>query len=168
MINPTRIAEDAQGKRITYDEIEIGRDLGVLEWTISPEDIEYQCLIDEDFHPWFKNASPWGERVAPPQIQYRPPRWLLSRNYNVRGVFFRWEFEHKAPLHAGVKILVSGRILDKWIEREREYVKFEAIGRDLAGVELFRTVRVHVLDVIKRTAPRGGKGLDSGIKAERL
>lgn len=163
-----RIAEDEHGVRATYEEIEVGRDLGTLEWVISAADIDKQCRIDEDYDPRYSLAVAGDDRIAPPQIQYRPPRWLLSRNYNVRGVFYRWDFENLAPLKPDTRITVGGRIVNKWIARGREYVEFEAVGKDAEGRELFRTRRTHVLDVIDRDAPREGRGLDSGIKAEKI
>jgi hypothetical protein len=165
---PTRVAEDEHGKRSTFEEIEVGKDLGEIEWRITREDVEKQCRIDHDYHPWYVLGPSGGNPIAPPQIQYRPPRWLIARTYNVRGLFYKWEFENVAPLPVDVPIRVRGRIVDKWIERDREYVKFEAIGTDGAGQVLFRTMRTHVLDVLKRTAPRQGRGLDSGIKSEKL
>ena len=164
----TRIAEDEHGKRTTFDEIEVDKDLGAIEWRIGPEDVDKQCRIDNDYHPWYFLGGPDGRRVAPPQIQYRPPRWLISRTYNVRGLFYKWEFENMAPLPVDAAITVSGRIVRKWVEREREYVTFEAVGRDATGVVLFTTLRTHVLDVLKRTTPREGRGLDSGIKSEKI
>lgn len=164
----TRIAEDEHGPRAVFEDIEVGKDLGVIEWTLTEADVEKQCLIDQDYHPWYFGDSPFGGRIAPPQIQYRPPRWLFSRNYNVRGVFYKWEFENTGPLVVGETIQVSGRISNKWIEREREYVSFEATGTNSAGQVVFRTTRTHVLDVVKRTAPRAGRGLDSGIKNEKI
>lgn len=165
---PVRIAEDEHGRRAEFDEIEVGAELGPIEWVPSAADIDKQCRIDEDYDPWFVLDSPFGGPIAPPQIQYRPPRWLLSRKYNVRGLFYRWEFENLGPIRPDRPIRVTGRILEKWIARGREYVRFEAIGTDPDGVELFRTTRTHVLDVVTREAPRGGRGLDSGIKAEKL
>lgn len=165
---PARIAEDEHGKRADFDDIEIGRDLGSLEWTVSKADIDKQCRIDEDYDPAYALGARYSGVIAPPQIQYRPPRWLLSRNYNVRGVFSRWDFENTAPIRPDVPIKVTGRIIDKWIARGREYVSFEAIGTDPDGVEVFRTSRTHVLDMVTRDAPRAGRGLDSGIKNEKL
>jgi hypothetical protein len=164
----TRVAEDEYGPRAAFDDIEVGKDLGTIEWCISEADIEKQCRIDFDYHPWYFLGSPYGKRIAPPQIQYRPPRWLLSRNYNLRGLFYKWEFENVGPLVVDEVIKVTGRVLDKWIERDREYVKFESVGADSLGNVVFRTIRTHVLDALKRTAPREGRGLDSGIKSEKL
>ncbi len=164
----TRVEFDGHGRRTTYDEIEVGKDLGSLEWTVGEEDIGTQCALDEDFHPWFALDSPWDGVVAPPQIQYRPPRWLLSRTYNIRGVFHRWNFENVKPIRLGETITVTGRILDKWTDRDREFMSYEAEGRDSAGKLVFRTTRVHALDVIERTAPRRGAGQDSGVKREKI
>ena len=174
----TRVEFDEHGKRTTYDEIEVGKDLGSLEWVVGEDDIEKQCAIDEDFHPWFAedyegegaagDGASWQGVIAPPQIHYRPPRWLLSRTYNIRGVFYKWDFDNLKPIRPGESIVVTGRILDKWIDRDREFMCYESEGRDESGELVFRTTRVHALDVIKRTAPREGGGQDSGIKQEKI
>jgi hypothetical protein len=166
---PTRVARDDRGERTSFEEIEIGQGLGVLEWEVTPELIDKQCAMDDDYDPLFSlDNGPFGSRVAPPQISYRPPRWLFSRNFNVRGVFYRWEMENINPIRPNTKIIVSGKITDKWIKDNREYVEFESVGVDEKGLLLFKTRRVHVLDVIKRTAPRSGVGMDSGRKPERI
>lgn len=161
-----RIAEDEHGPRTSFEDIEVGRDLGTLEWVIEASDIEKQCRIDDDHDPRYIQDR--EDAIAPPQIQYRPPRWLLSRNYNVRGVFYRWEFENLGPLRSGEPITVGGRILKKWVAKGREFVEFEATGTSAAGDILFRTRRTHVLDMADRQTPREGRGLDSGIKSEKI
>jgi len=164
----TRIARDEHGERANYGDIEVGSDLGVLEWVVSPEDIDKQCLIDDDYHSMYVLGSPESGRIAPPQIQYRPPRWLFSRKHNVRGMFYKWSMENVKPILPGMTITVSGRISDKWIRNDREFVEFYSEGSDEGGDVVFRTTRVHVLDALKRTAVREGEGIDSGIKAEHI
>ena len=165
-----RKAEDSFGKRAEFDEIEIGAPLETMEWVVTEDDIEKQCRIDEDYCEDYVLASPLadGSRIAPPQIQYRPPRWMLTRTYNVRGVFYKWEFESFKPILPGEKITVTGKIVDKWIKNEREFIKFEAIGHDEAGEKVFSTLRTHVLDMVERSAPREGSGIDSGHKPEKI
>ena len=164
-----RVARDGNGERATYDDIEVGLDLGTMSWTPTAEDIDKQCTIDGDFDPLFE-AFGGGEdgRMAPPQLSYRPPRWLFSRVYNVRGVLYRWELDNLGPIRPGVEITLGGKVVGKWIKSDREFVEFEVTGTDPDGRQVFRTRRVHALDVIKRTAPRSGVGLDSGKKPERL
>ena len=164
----TRVARDEFGERAKYEDFEIGADLGTLEWTVSAEDVAKQCSIDDDYHERYALGGDDPERFAPPQIQYRPPRWLLSRNYNVRGVFYRWKMENVKPIRAGETYLVSGRVANKWIRNNREFVEFDFEARDQDGEVVFRTTRVHALDIIERTAPREGHGIDSGIKQEKI
>jgi len=164
----TRIAEDEHGRRAGFDEIEVGRSLGTLEWTVTEEMIDQQCEMDMDYHYWYSVASPWGGRVAPPQLSYRPPRWLISRTYNVRGLFYKWEMENVRAIRPGVKLVISGTIADKYVKNDREFVVYQAEAHDPQGDLVFRTRRTHVLDVVERSAPRAGRGLDSGVKPEKI
>lgn len=168
MESRARVAEDEHGRRTSFDEIEVGKVLGEMEWTVTPEMIEKQCDMDADYHTWYFLDSPWGGRVAPPQISYRPPRWLLSRTYNVRGLFVKWEMENLRPIRPDVLLRVAAKVVDKYVRKEREFVVYEAEAKDPEGQVIFRTRRTHVLDVIERTAERAGKGVDSGIKAEKI
>jgi acyl dehydratase len=168
MQTKARVAEDANGPRTSFEEIEVGRVLGEMEWVVTPEMIQKQCDMDADYHTWYFLDSPWGGRIAPPQISYRPPRWLLSRTYNVRGLFVKWEMENVKPIRPGVTMRVTARVSDKYVRKEREFVVYEAEAKDPEGHVVFRTRRTHVLDVIERTAARAGKGMDSGIKAEKI
>ena len=164
----TRVLEDAQGRRASFEEIEIGHTLGEMEWEITDDLIDLQCQLDQDFDPMFFPQAGGAQRVAPPQITYRPPRWLFSRAYNVRGLFVKWENESFAPIVPNTKIRVTGKIADKYIRKDREFVVYQAEGRDAAGNLIFRTKRTHVLDFVERSAPREGAGIDSGIKPERI
>jgi acyl dehydratase len=163
-----RMVEDATGKRTTYEVIEVGKDLGSFEWTVTPEDIERQCMLDDHWHDWFQKDSPWGGPIAPPQIQSRPPRWLLGRTYNVRGVSYKHDFEYLKPIKPGEKLIISGKISDKYIKRDREFVRWDTFAHDENGGLVFTASRVQAMDVIKRTAPREGVGIDGGIKPERI
>lgn len=164
----TRVARDELGERTSYEDIVVGQDLGTLEWTVTSDAIAKQCSMDGDEDAMFGPAASASGQIAPPQISYRPPRWLFSRTFNIRGVFYRWEMENTAPIRAGATITVGGRISKKWIKGEREFVEFEATGTDQSGQIVFRTRRVHVLDMVKRTAPRSGVGMDSGKKPEKI
>ena len=45
-----RMAEDATGKRTTYEEIKVGKDLGSFEWSVTNNNIRIFITI-------FRNAS---------------------------------------------------------------------------------------------------------------
>jgi len=164
----SRVAADSQGPRARFEDIEVGRVLAEMDWVVTDEMIDTQCAIDDDYDVWFSLHSPWGGRIAPPQITYRPPRWLLSRAYNVRGLFYKWEMENVRPIRPGVTLRVIARVTDKYLRNEREFIVYEAEATDSDGHVVFRTKRTHVLDFIERTAERTGAGIDSGIKSERI
>jgi len=164
----TRVAEDEHGKRASFEEIEVGTVLGEMDWVVTAEMIERQCEMDADYHPWYFLDSPWGGRIAPPQISYRPPRWLLSRKYNIRGLFYKWEMENFRPIRPDVTLRITASIVDKYVRKEREFIVYQAEAKNPEGEIVFRTRRTHVLDVLERSAERRGKGVDSGIKAEKL
>lgn len=163
-----RMVEDATGKRATYEEIEVGKDLGSFEWVVTQEDIDRQCALDEHWHEWFVAGSPWGGPIAPPQIQSRPPRWLLGRTYNVRGVSYKHDFEYLKPIRPGAKLIISGRITDKYIKRNREFVRWDTSAHDEDGELVFTASRVQCMDVVERDAPREGVGIDGGPKPEKI
>ena len=162
-----RVLEDSQGRRATFEDIEVGHSLGEIEWKITDDLIDLQCQLDQDFDAlYFPQGG--GARIAPPQITYRPPRWLFSRAYNVRGLFVRWESESFRAIESNTTLKVSGSIVEKFVKKEREFVVYQAEGRDVAGNLVFRTRRTHVLDFVERSAPRAGAGIDSGIKPEKI
>jgi len=163
-----RVAEDEHGPRTEYDQIEVGKVLGEMDWVVTGDMIDKQCEMDADYHVWYRLQSPWGERIAPPQISYRPPRWLLSRTYNIRGLFYKWEMENVRPVKPDVPMHIVAKIVEKYVRKEREFVVYEAEAKDPEGNVVFRTRRTHVLDMLDRNAGREGKGVDSGIKAEKI
>ncbi|HTE61652.1 MAG TPA: hypothetical protein VK631_14970, partial [Solirubrobacteraceae bacterium] len=118
---------------------------------------------DQDYHEWYVDSSPWGEPIVSPMATYPPVRILFTKKFNVRGVFYLFESEWHRPIHFGQVVTITGRIAEKWIKRDREYVKYEAEGRDENGELLFVTRRAHALDYITREAPRSGEGVDSGL-----
>ena len=89
------------------------------------------------------------------------PITILS-TYNVRGLFYELDVESINPIVVGHPMIVTGKVIDKWIKRDREYVAYEGQCVEESGLEIFRTRRVHVLDYIPRTVARDGEAPDSG------
>ena len=92
-----RVARDQRGERTPFEAIEVGTPLGPLEWTVTPEMLERQCRIDEDYHEWYSVESPFGGRIAPILSSYAPVRFLFSDKYNIRGLLVGFECEHSEP-----------------------------------------------------------------------
>ena len=157
-----RVSRDASGERTRYEDIVVGEDLGSIEWQFDEAAIARICDSDDDFHQWYSVESPYGGTIAPVMIGYPPVRMLFSRRFNVRGLFYWYEVENYAPLKPNVKYTISGRICDKWIKREREFVQYEATCVDPQGGKVFHTRRAHALDYLTRDVPKDASGIDSG------
>lgn len=153
-----RILRDAAGVRTTYEDIEIGKDLGTELWTPTQAQIDQVCERMEDHHPYYEVGSPFGSTVVPVSMTYLLTRGLFSQTYSVRGLFYKWSVDLLEPIRPDVTYTVQGRISDKWIRKEREFVAYESECRDPNGTVMFRTRRAHVMDYIKRTAPKIGEG----------
>jgi hypothetical protein len=166
-IPPTRVREDGSGLRTAFAQIEVGKDLGTIRWSVSRSAVEGLIKNDDDDHEWYREDSPFGGPVVPPLATYPPVRMLLTRAYNVRGLFVEYEHEFLRPIRYGQEIVIHAWIADKWVKRDREFFAYEAEGYDEDGRLVFRTRRVHVLDFITRDAPRDGVGIDSGLLSAR-
>ena len=149
-----RVLVDGRGKRTDYDEFEIGAPFATEERVLTFEQIDFFCRGNQDYHEWYFLDSPFGGRICPPLMNYRPPRDMFSANYNVRGVLYEYETENLNPLRPGKKMRLTGGITNKWVKKEREFVEYSVTCIDEDGVEIFRTCRVHALDVTPRSAPR--------------
>jgi hypothetical protein len=155
----TRVLTDGRGKRTEYDEFEIGAEFTPEEKVLTFQQIDYFCQGNHDYHEWYSVDSPFGGRICPPLMNYRPPRDMFSAQYNVRGLLYEYETENLNPIMPNKKLRLKGGITNKWIKKDKEFVEYKVTCTDEDGVEIFRTRRVHVLDAIPRTAPRDAEYL---------
>lgn len=162
-VSQVRVAHDPKGERTDFEDLEVGRDLGAAELLITQEQINAFCERHSFWHPFYSIGSPFGGTVSPMGLSYGIPRLLFSQVYNVRGLFYKWAFENLQPLRPNVPMIVTARLSDKWVKNDREFVAYEAVCKDESGNVVFTTRRAHALDYIKRTAPKVGEGLDTGM-----
>jgi hypothetical protein len=86
-----RVLYDGKAKRTEFDEFEIGAEFTPQEITLTPEQIDYFCQGNHDYHEWY---------------------------------------------------------------RDKEFIEYRVECTDEDGNEIFRTRRVHILDVLPRSVPR--------------
>ncbi|OGA49752.1 MAG: hypothetical protein A3G24_04740 [Betaproteobacteria bacterium RIFCSPLOWO2_12_FULL_62_13] len=149
-----RVLYDGKAKRTEYDEFEIGSEFTPAQLTLTLEQIDYFCQGNHDYHEWYSVDSPFGGRICPPLMNYRAARDLLSAKYNVRGLLYEYETENINPLKPNKKLRLTGKMTNKWIKRDKEFIEYRVTCVDEDGTEIFRTRRVHVLDALPRSVPR--------------
>lgn len=161
-LGQVRMQRDESGERTRYEDLEVGRDLGTATLFVTQKDIDDQCERMEFYHPWYAVDSPFGGTIAPVRMTYPVARLQFSTVYSVRGLLYKWSFEFVNPVRSNIAYAVNVRLSNKWIKNEREFVEYEAVCQGPDGNVVFTTRRAHVLDYLKRTAPKvGDAGVDS-------
>ncbi len=112
--------------------IEVGEDLGSMEYVMTAQMIaDYRRVVD-------------NPRAAYPTVAARHPANLFYRKYKhvLRVPNTGHDSRYFNPPLAGKRIIVSARIVDKYIRREKPYliVEAEAVDEDGRLIEISRLV----------------------------
>ena len=121
-----RILRDSAGIRTTFEELEIGKDLGAAEWTPTQAQIDQVCERMEDHHPYYELNSPFGNTVVPVSMTYLLTRGLFSQTYSVRGLFYKWTVDLMEPMTPAITYIIKATLSEKWIRNDREFVAYES------------------------------------------
>lgn len=132
------------------DGIEPGLDLGTRELVITADWIEkYMGSIDER-NPWYTDDSPFGGAIAPCAVLNYEME--LFDGWHPPGISGRilstgqtWEF--RGPIWPGQRVILKGRVQDRYLKRGREYISMQASAYDEEGKLLCRTVTTHAWPV---------------------
>ena len=131
---------EQQLKPYVYDEIEIGEELGSYEYVLTQE------MLDN-----FR-ASVQDPDACFPTLAVKHDATALNMVYDdqVGGVNAGNEVEFFNPPIVGKKILVTGRIHDKYLRRDKPYMVIEATAVDEDGrmLERLRTYQMKKPDEV--------------------
>jgi len=145
------LAEESQ----TYwDMVAIGDELS-RELHITPELVILYADAVEDYNPWYEvwkmntwkipGESPFGPAVVPPLLV---SHFVLSVQFDhtkpfaVGSIHTFHDSEILEPIPVGATVRITTRAIDKFIKRERRYVRHEVHVTDVtSGMLYFREVR---------------------------
>jgi len=145
------LAEESQ----TYwDMVAIGDELS-RELHITPELVILYADAVEDYNPWYEGwkmntwkipgESPFGPAVVPPLLV---SHFVLSVQFDhtkpfaVGSIHTFHDSEILEPIPVGATVRITTRAIDKFIKRERRYVRHEVHVTDVTSGRLyFREVR---------------------------
>ena len=137
-------------KPFNYDTIHIGEVLGVREVRITDEMIRTCAQAIESSHPWYFEDSPYGGRIAPPTIFDNDTLRMLDEQYERFGSIHAkqaWEFFYPARL--GKKVMLTVRVVDKYVRRNRPYLVMELVAVDEDGLTLCRSTHTSLMTLQK-------------------
>ena len=142
----------ANKKEFSYETIEVGEELGTKEMYITEDLIKKYTHAIEGNHPWYMKNSPFGGLIAPPTIFDQETLRLLDSKYARFGsIHSKQAWEFKNPIKPGKKYIITVRVVDKYIKRERGYLVMElvAVGED--GIEVCRGWHTSLISLKKRS-----------------
>ena len=120
----------------------IGEEFEPLEFVVTPELNQQYLYAEEDFHPRYIEESDKGPPLIHPGILYnmsnntRSPSFYLPPGWG--EVHAAEETEFINPARVGKKVRVKGKIVDRYVKKEREYTVVESLSVDEDGVEIIR------------------------------
>jgi acyl dehydratase len=143
---------------IPFDSIVVGTELGPIETDVSVKAVGAYQKDWDDPNPWYSESSPFGGPIAPPAFMAGLTGFqLLSTRFNTRATIgVKTAHENVAPVAVGQKMKTVGRIADKYVKRDLEYVVVESTSYDEAGT-LVRRSTDHILLSFERVSDLGSE-----------
>jgi acyl dehydratase len=132
--------------QIAFDTLEIGETFRSDDRLIRPQDVEAYAYAVDDYDPWFFSSNPLGKPIAHPTILANQALMMRHSRYVVpAGLHARMMFEFLAPIELGVRARTLGRVVDKYIRRDKPYMVTEFSTQSEDGVALVRGQFVQML-----------------------
>ena len=137
-----------------WDMVEIGDALS-RELTITPELVILYADAVEDYNPWYEGwrmntwriegESPFGPAIVPPMLV---SHFVLSVQFDhtkpfaIGSIHTFHDSEILAPIPVGAAVRITAKAIDKFVKRERRYVRHQVLVEDVAsGLLYFRETR---------------------------
>ncbi|GAC1574955.1 MAG: hypothetical protein NVS3B5_05570 [Sphingomicrobium sp.] len=132
-----------------WDMVEVG-DVLSRDLSITPELVILYADAVEDFNPWYEawtmnswrkpGASPFGVAVVPPMLV---SHFILSVQFDHRKPFAIGSIhtfhdtEIIAPIPIGTTVRITSTATDKFIKRERRYLRHDVTVQDAQTGQLY-------------------------------
>lgn len=142
-----------------WDMVNVGDELS-RDLHITPELVILYADAVEDYNPWYEGwkmntwyvpgESPYGGAIVPPLLV---SHFVLSVQFDhtkpfaIGSIHTFHESEILEPIPVGATVRITARAIDKFVKRERRYVRHEVRVTDVRnGTLYFREVR----DILSR------------------
>ena len=142
-----------------WDMIAVGDELS-RDLAITPELVILYADAVEDYNPWYEGwrmntwaipgESPFGGAIVPPLLV---SHFVLSVQFDhtkpfaIGSIHTFHDSEILEPIPVGATVRITAKAIDKFVKRERRYVRHEVTVTDVAsGLLYFREVR----DILSR------------------
>jgi acyl dehydratase len=128
-----------------WDEINVGDQIGPLEYVITEAMVNDFANAVEDYHDWYIKDSPFGGRIAHPTMLATDQDALFIRKWGpAAGLHAKHTTEFMNPVIVGKKVKVIASVVEKYIKREKKYLTMEYVYTDEDGLVLVRHLKTDV------------------------
>jgi acyl dehydratase len=126
-----------------WDMVTVGDELS-RELHLTPELVILYADAVEDYNPWYegwlmntwyqKGESPFGGAIVPPMLI---SHFVLSVQFDhtkpfaVGSIHTYHDTQIHEPIPVGAKVLISTKAIDKFVKRERRYVRHQVTVTDV-------------------------------------
>ena len=137
------------GSQTYWDMVQIGDELS-RELHITAELVILYADAVEDYNPWYEGwrmntwyipgQSPFGDAIVPPLLV---SHFVLSVQFDhtkpfaIGSIHTFHDSEILAPIPVGATVRITSRAIDKFIKRDRRYVRHEVHVNDVASGQLY-------------------------------
>ena len=132
---------------------QIGDEYPPMEVTVTEEMVERNAWATDNYHPWYMEGSPFGGRIVSPTVLVSQLAKLFYGHYAypTGGAFHaKQEFEFINPHRIGKKVTITGKLVDRYVKRGRDYFVSEYLVIDKDGTEIIRMRRSDCAPVVAR------------------
>lgn len=139
------------GEHISFDTLEEGRDLGCLEYVLDEERVRRYLAATGADHPRYSPEA-GDQRIAPPAILAPDTLKLTGNRYRISGgIHVGQRLELVNPPRVGKRIIVRGRLAEKFRHKGRPFFVLESTAEDEDGRPLLRSRAVNLLSLERQT-----------------
>lgn len=125
------------------NEVFVGRDMGGVEYGVTPDLVQRYEDGTEDRNHWYRGASPFGAALAPALLfhseVYRDLSWYLPNLIGNLHAKQEWDLFH--PMMVGDTVRTRSTVVERYRKRNRDYVVNEVLitGSDGRWLQRSRT-----------------------------
>jgi len=139
------------GEHVCFDALEEGLDLGRLEYVLDEERVRRYLAATGADHPRYSREA-GDQRIAPPAILASDTLKLTGNRYRIRGgIHVGQRLELTSPPRVGKRIIVRGRLVEKFRRKGRPFFVLESATEDEDGRLLLRSRAVNLLSLERET-----------------
>ncbi len=135
-------------KERNWDLMEVGEEFGPIEVVVTDHMIKSFAYAVDDYDPAYMVGLPGVGRIGHPTLLCRDARDVIRTAYELSsggaGLHAKHECELFGCPRLGQKITLTGRHIDKYIKREKQYIILEAEAVDEEGKLLLRQRSTHL------------------------